>query len=150
MNILAVSLLLGLVVMEAWSKPVFPPSITGPSPTVGLMDLIPDKLPGEDDEDSLPTDALPKTGNSTAGKRLLVGFKLRLLRILFRLIMLKMSKENLEQTGNDTVTSSEESAMFGPCDGLSGEELCACLCRIGSCPPGCKGNLEPPWGGRRR
>jgi len=151
MNILVVSLLLGLVVMEAWSKPVSSVTTIGTTTPEGLIDHVHEGLDVNDDTETVSVEIETRTGNSTASRRLMVGFKLRLLRILLRLFMLRMSGNGAQQEHDKGMTSSQHWAGRSCLtDGMTPEEMCKCLCGLGACPPGCPGNLEPPWGGRRR
>jgi len=94
------------------------------------------------------------TTKETARTGLRVCLRLRLLRLLFRLFMLRasgMSNQELRQT-----TAAAVKALTGSSDQVhqnieasSDADLCRILCGLGACPPGCPDENKPPWGKKR-
>jgi len=147
-------LLLALIALEAWSKPAVNETLLNIDEKTALKDLLDNLddnvLTDEDDEKIKPEDS-PDSSSSSRGSRLANGvrvcLRLRLLRMLFRLFMLKSSGFNIQQLlkGNSTDSVDTSPNKLG----LSQTEMmdiCSDLCALGTCPPGCPGNNQPPWG----
>jgi len=149
--------LLALIALEAWSKPALEETSLNINTKAGLNDLLDkldDKVPVEADEVANEDDAadVPSSSKNNVTSGIRVCLRLRLLRLLFRMFMLKASGFNIQQLLKDGSSNSTDTTTTETLGLTSNEmmDICSDLCALGTCPPGCPGNNLPPWGQGRR
>lgn len=120
-------------------------------PTIGLLEALQQKLESDNDDDySLSTEVPSQNASVGTGKGLRMCFRLRLLRMLLRLLMIKASGFNIQQLQGETTSTESPAGRSTRLTDEDMEELCRELCAIGLCPPGCPGEYLPPWGKKRK
>jgi len=153
--------ILTLLLMEAVSRPATTTrleSILDVVTASNLEDLLA-AGDGQEDVDVLEEQVNNGTEEETTTERARTGLRvcirLRVLRLLFRLFMLRASGFNSQQLARlssssvTKATPTQSAELMVEQTDTDMDELCRVLCGLGMCPPGCPTDHNPPWGKRR-
>jgi len=169
MHVAALFFILGLLLIEAMSKPTITniDHVMEDFTAANLDDILAlsqelnmndrQEVDDDDDDDQNNSTIEDKT-KETARTGLRVCLRLRLLRLMFRLFMLRasgMRSQELRQTTAAAMKALAESSdqVHQNMEASNDADLCKILCLLGPCPPGCPGENNPPippWGGKKR